>query len=70
MKAAVVTRLGRPEILVLREDSEPGEGQVKIRVAAAGIHFADSLARMGLDRERRIMSFLGREFLLSIVALR
>ncbi len=50
MKAAVATRLGRPEVLVLREepDPEPGEGQVRIRVAAAGVNFADILARMGL----------------------
>jgi len=50
MKAAVVTRLGRPEVLALRQepDPEPGEGQVRIRVAAAGVNFADILARMGL----------------------
>lgn len=50
MKAAVVTRLGPPEVLVLREerDPEPGEGQVRIRVATAGVNFADILARMGL----------------------
>ncbi len=29
-------------------EPEPGEGQVRIRVAAAGVNFADILARMGL----------------------
>jgi NADPH:quinone reductase-like Zn-dependent oxidoreductase len=50
MKAAVVTKLGEPEVLVMREvpEPEPREGEVKIRVTAAGINFADILARMGL----------------------
>ena len=50
MKAAVVTRLGPPEVFALREmpDPEPAEGQVRIRVAAVGVNFADILARMGL----------------------
>jgi NADPH:quinone reductase-like Zn-dependent oxidoreductase len=45
-----ITKHGGPEVLQLREapDPEPKPGEVRIRVAAAGINFADVLARMGL----------------------
>lgn len=50
MKAVHITRFGGPEALELREapDPEPKEGEVLIRVKAAGINFADILMRMGL----------------------
>lgn len=50
MKAIQVTRLGPPEVLQLRElpDPQPAGGEVRIRVRAAGINFADVLARVGV----------------------
>src|SRR5262245_1272572 len=50
MKQVWITRNGGPEVLEVREapDPEPGEGQVRIRVAAAGLNFADTAARIGL----------------------
>src|SRR4051812_11752619 len=45
-----ITKAGPPEVLQVREapDPEPGEGEVRIRVKAAGINFADLMARVGL----------------------
>ena len=50
MRQAVITRHGGPEVLQIREapDPVPSAGQVRIRVRAAGINFADVLARLGL----------------------
>jgi NADPH:quinone reductase-like Zn-dependent oxidoreductase len=50
MRQVVITRYGGPEVLQAREspDPRPGAGEVRIRVRAAGINFADVLARMGL----------------------
>ncbi len=50
MRQVWITKRGGPEVLQVREapDPEPGAGEVRIRVAAAGINFADILARMGL----------------------
>jgi len=50
MRQVWITKRGGPEVLQVREapDPEPGPGEVRIRVAAAGINFADILARMGL----------------------
>jgi len=46
----VIPRHGNADVFELREaaDPVPGEGQVRIRVRAAGINFADILARIGL----------------------
>jgi len=45
-----ISRYGPPEVLRLREvpDMQPSRGQVRIRVKASGINFADILARKGL----------------------
>jgi NADPH:quinone reductase-like Zn-dependent oxidoreductase len=45
-----IPKAGPPEILSLREarDPVPGEGEVRIRVEAAGVNFADVMGRMGL----------------------
>jgi NADPH:quinone reductase-like Zn-dependent oxidoreductase len=53
MKALVITEHGPPEVLRIQErrDPEPGPGQVRVRVRAAGINFADLLARVGLYPE-------------------
>jgi NADPH:quinone reductase-like Zn-dependent oxidoreductase len=50
MKQVWIPRIGEPEVLELREapDPEPKPGEVRVRVKAAGINFADILARMGL----------------------
>jgi NADPH:quinone reductase-like Zn-dependent oxidoreductase len=50
MRQVVITRHGGPEVLEMRQgaDPVPGEGEVRIRVSAAGINFADILARIGL----------------------
>lgn len=44
MRAVVCTRYGGPETLVVTERPEPvpGEGQVLVEVAAAGVNFADT----------------------------
>jgi synaptic vesicle membrane protein VAT-1 len=45
-----ITRHGGPEVLQVREtaDPEPGPGQVRVRVHAAGLNFAEVMARQGL----------------------
>ena len=50
MRQVVITRHGTPEVLEAREgpDPVPGAAEVRIRVRAAGINFADVLARLGL----------------------
>jgi NADPH:quinone reductase-like Zn-dependent oxidoreductase len=50
MRALVITKHGPPEVLKVQErpDPEPGPGEVRVRVKAAGINFADLLARVGL----------------------
>jgi len=50
MHEVVITRYGGPEVLAVREtaDRTPGEGEVRIAVRAAGVNFADVLARIGL----------------------
>jgi len=49
MKAVVITRHGPPEVLRVEERPDPpvGPGQVRIAVKAAGINFADTMARAG-----------------------
>jgi len=46
----VIPRHGAPDVLEVREgpDPTPGDGEVRIAVRAAGINFADILARLGL----------------------
>ena len=50
MRQVVIPRHGGAEVLEMREapDPVPGDGEVRIRVRAAGINFADILARIGL----------------------
>ena len=50
MRAIVITKHGGPGVLQVQErpDPELGPGQVRIDVAAAGVNFADVMARMGL----------------------
>jgi NADPH:quinone reductase-like Zn-dependent oxidoreductase len=50
VKAVVITRHGGPEVLAVRERPDPpvGPGEVRVAVKAAGINFADLLARAGV----------------------
>lgn len=50
MREIVIPRFGPPEVFELRErpDPAPGDDEIRIRVRAAGINFADVLARLGL----------------------
>jgi NADPH:quinone reductase-like Zn-dependent oxidoreductase len=50
MRQMVIPRHGGPEVFELRDAPEPvpGDGEVRIRVRAAGVNFADILARIGL----------------------
>ncbi len=50
MRAVWITRVGGPEVLEVRETPEPSprDGQVRVRVRAAGLNFAELLARMGM----------------------
>src|SRR4051812_20832016 len=50
MRQVVIPRHGGAEVLEMREgpDPAPRDGEVRIRVRAAGINFADILARIGL----------------------
>lgn len=50
MRQVWITRVGPPEVLELRAapDPSPRPGEVRIRVKASGINFADIMARLGL----------------------
>jgi len=50
MRAVVLTGHGGPEVLQVQERPDPpvGPGEVRIAVRAAGLNFADTLARVGL----------------------
>ena len=50
MRQAVITRHGAADVFEMREGPYPvpGDGEIRIRVRAAGINFADILARIGL----------------------
>jgi alcohol dehydrogenase-like protein len=50
MRAVWITRAGGPEVLAVREsaDPQPDRGEVRIAVRAAGLNFAEVMARQGL----------------------
>ncbi len=50
MRQAVIARYGPPDVFEMREgpDPAPAAGELRIRVRAAGINFADVLSRLGL----------------------
>jgi synaptic vesicle membrane protein VAT-1 len=50
MRAVVLKGVGGPEVLEVQERPDPpvGAGEVRIAVRAAGINFADTMARVGL----------------------
>lgn len=50
MRQIWIPKIGTPDVLEVREaaDPTPAAGEVRIRVEASGINFADIMARMGL----------------------
>jgi NADPH:quinone reductase-like Zn-dependent oxidoreductase len=50
MRAAVLPRHGGPDVFEIQDRPEPslGPGRVRVRVRAAGVNFADLMARQGL----------------------
>ncbi len=50
MRQVVIPRYGAPDVFETRElpDPSPGDSEIRIRVRAAGVNFADILARLGL----------------------
>src|ERR1700753_1324670 len=51
MRAVVVTKRGDPSVLRVQQRPDPpapGPGQLRIAVRAAGVNFADHMARVGL----------------------
>jgi NADPH2:quinone reductase len=65
MKAVVVTRLGGPEVLEVRDmpDPQPKADEVIVRVEAVGINFADTLSTRGTYSGTPPPPFIsGREF--------
>jgi NADPH:quinone reductase-like Zn-dependent oxidoreductase len=50
MRVVVITKHGGPEVLRVQErpDPSPGPGEVLVEVRAAGVNFADLMARVGL----------------------
>jgi NADPH:quinone reductase-like Zn-dependent oxidoreductase len=53
MRQVEIPRYGAPDVLTVveRPDPVPAEGQVRVAVRAAGLNFADLLARMGLYQD-------------------
>ena len=49
MRQIWITKAGAPEVLLVKEapDPQPSVGEVRIRVEAAGVNFADVMGRMG-----------------------
>ncbi len=50
MRQVWITKAGPPEVLQVKDapDPSPGPGQLRIRVEATGVNFADIMGRMGL----------------------
>lgn len=50
MRQIWITKAGAPEVLQVKEvpDPEPGAGEVRIRVEASGVNFADIMGRIGV----------------------
>jgi NADPH:quinone reductase-like Zn-dependent oxidoreductase len=53
MKQVWIPRFGKADVLEVREapDPEPKQGEVRVAVEAAGVNFADILARQGLYQD-------------------
>jgi len=65
MKALVISRLGGPQVLEIRQVPEPSAeaGQVLVKVEAAGLNFADIMtAQGGYPSTPKPPLVAGREF--------
>jgi NADPH:quinone reductase-like Zn-dependent oxidoreductase len=65
VKALVITKAGGPDVLKVQDRPDPsaGPGEVLVRVKAAGINFADVMARAGLYPDApKPPSVVGYEF--------
>ncbi|MEM7435634.1 MAG: medium chain dehydrogenase/reductase family protein [Myxococcota bacterium] len=53
MRAVWIPKYGTPDVLEVREaaDPTPGPGEVRVRVRASGINFAEIMARQGLYQD-------------------
>jgi len=53
MQAVWIPKIGKPDVLEVREAKDPiaGQGEVRIRVRASGINFAEIMARQGLYQD-------------------
>jgi len=73
MRAVVITKTGDPSVLKVQERPDPpspGPGQVKIAVRAAGVNFADTMARVGLYEDAPpLPAVVGYEVAGTIIAL-
>jgi NADPH:quinone reductase-like Zn-dependent oxidoreductase len=72
MRQIWITKAGPPDVLQVREASDPSPqpGEVRIRVEASGINFADLMARMGLYPDApRIPCVVGYEVAGTVDAL-
>ena len=64
MRAVVLPRHGAPDVLQVEERPEPrpGADEVRIKVEAAGLNFADLMARIGMYPDApKVPSVLGYE---------
>lgn len=55
----IVRRLGGPDVIETAQEEapEPGRGEVRVRILAAGVSFADLLMREGIHPEKTILPF-------------
>ena len=53
MRAITITKHGGPEVLQIREspDPSPAQGELRVRIKACGLNFAELMARQGLYPE-------------------
>src|ERR1700756_4907415 len=65
MRAVVITKHGDPSVLQVQQrpaPPPPGPGQLRVAVRAAGVNFADHLARVGLYPDApKLPSIVGYE---------
>ncbi len=73
MRAVVITKHGDPSVLQVQNRPDPGPpgiGRIQIAVAAAGVNFADHLARVGLyPSAPKVPSVVGYEVSGTITAV-
>src|SRR3712207_1502441 len=58
-KRVVISRLGGPEVLEVREEElpEPGLGEVRVRIPATGVSLPDVMMREGVHPEKPRLPF-------------